>query len=58
MPIGPLVDPALLVPVAIVGTNGLYKPGLMAFFPPVQAYTSKITMINTTQAKHKKILLP
>jgi hypothetical protein len=28
-------SPALLVPVATTGTNGLYKPGLKAFFPPV-----------------------
>jgi hypothetical protein len=27
---------ALLVPVAETGINGLYKPGLKAFFPPVQ----------------------
>jgi hypothetical protein len=26
---------ALLVPVAATGINGLYKPGLKAFFPPV-----------------------
>jgi hypothetical protein len=29
-------NPALLVSVATTGTNGLYKPGLKAFFPPVQ----------------------
>jgi hypothetical protein len=28
-------SPALLVPVATTGTNGLYKPGLKAFFLPV-----------------------
>jgi hypothetical protein len=28
-------SPALLVPVAAPGINGLYKPGLKAFFPPV-----------------------
>jgi hypothetical protein len=28
-------SPALLVPVAITGTNGPYKPRLMAFFPPM-----------------------
>jgi hypothetical protein len=28
-------SPALLVPVATTRTNGLYKPGLKAFFPPV-----------------------
>jgi hypothetical protein len=27
-------SPTLLVPVALTGTNGLYKPGLMASFPP------------------------
>jgi hypothetical protein len=30
-------SPALLVPVATTGTNGRYKPGLKAFFPPVPA---------------------
>jgi hypothetical protein len=30
-------SPALLVPVATTGINGLYKPGLKAFFPPVSA---------------------
>jgi hypothetical protein len=34
-------SPALLVPVvATTGTNGRYKPGPMAFFPPVRASTS------------------
>jgi hypothetical protein len=28
-------SPALLVPVATTGTNERYKPGPMAFFPPV-----------------------
>jgi hypothetical protein len=28
-------SPALLVPVATTGTNAPYKPGLMAFFSPV-----------------------
>jgi hypothetical protein len=28
-------SPAWLVPVAETGINGLYKPGLKAFFPPV-----------------------
>jgi hypothetical protein len=28
-------SPAWLVPVAEIGINGLYKPGLKAFFPPV-----------------------
>jgi hypothetical protein len=31
-------SPALLVPVAITETNGRYKPGPMAFFPPVLAF--------------------
>jgi hypothetical protein len=30
-------SPALLVPVATTGTNGRYRPGPMAFFPPVSA---------------------
>jgi hypothetical protein len=29
-------SPALLVPVATTGINGLYKPGLKSFFPPVK----------------------
>jgi hypothetical protein len=28
-------SPALLIPVATTGTNGLYKSGLKVFFPPV-----------------------
>jgi hypothetical protein len=28
-------SPTLLIPVATTETNGLYKPGLKAFFPPV-----------------------
>jgi hypothetical protein len=31
-------SPALLVLVATTGTNGLYKPGLKAFFPPVATW--------------------
>jgi hypothetical protein len=31
----PTFSSALLVPVATTGTNGPYKPGPMAFFPPV-----------------------
>jgi hypothetical protein len=34
-------SPALLVPVATTGINGLYKPGLMAFFPPVYKAVNK-----------------
>jgi hypothetical protein len=30
-------SPAWLIPVAEIGINGLYKPGLKAFFPPVMA---------------------
>jgi hypothetical protein len=33
-------SPAWLVPVAETGINGLYKPGLKAFFPPVFASIS------------------
>jgi hypothetical protein len=39
-------SPAVLVPVATTGTNGRYKPGAMAFFPPVrasQAYDRMVT---------------
>jgi hypothetical protein len=31
-------SPTLLVPVAITGTNVRYKPGPMAFFPPVSIF--------------------
>jgi hypothetical protein len=40
-------SPALLVPVAITGTNGCYKPGLKAFFPPVPGHTILSRLIET-----------
>jgi hypothetical protein len=33
----------LLVPVATIGTNGLYKPGLKAFFPSVKEHAAKMS---------------
>jgi hypothetical protein len=36
-------SPALLVPVAETGINGLYKPGLKAFFPPVLFFKASHT---------------
>jgi hypothetical protein len=37
-------DPALLVPVATTGTNGHYKPGLKAFFPPVRGHPALMVL--------------
>jgi hypothetical protein len=60
-------SPALLVPVAETGINGLYKPGLKAFFPPVihlclnknriTYFETKILLLQYTRRQQNRIIL-